>query len=85
MKNHPCQRGLRASTMENRTSKTRNTDALYEMTENVASCTGSAWCCSKWGLNIERGVELRPHSNPGDIHLQNAIFIAFYNIKCFIK
>ena len=36
----------------------------YEVTENVAACTGPAWFCSKWGLDTERGMELHCHFNP---------------------
>ena len=50
----------------------------YEVTENVAACTGPAWFCSKWGLNTERGMELHRHSNPADSHLQKN------NINCFL-
>ena len=54
----------------------------YEVTENVAACTGPAWFCSKWGLNTERGMELHHHSNPVDSHLQKSNINCFYDIKC---
>lgn len=55
----------------------------YEVTENVAACTGPAWFCSKWGLNTERGMELHRHFNAVDGHLQKKNNInCFYDIKC---
>ena len=52
----------------------------YEVTENVAACTGPAWFCSKWGLDTERGMELHCHFNPVDSHLQKKTILIVFMI-----